>query len=101
MYRFLWRGLSVQGFVSIQKLDQGGKRGKLYDARVSTVNFCGSYTVRSRKWRESWFATGYHALSSKRDILKKVRECGVLLVGNPIQTILHMPFGSPFVGYGT
>jgi hypothetical protein len=117
MYKFLWKGLSVQGFVSIKMLHQDEIRGKVYDARLSTIHFCRSCTVRSIKWWESWFATGYHALSSKRDILKEVRKCGVLLaafsyyfenymqdvllVGNPIQAILHMLIGSPFVGYGT
>ena len=55
--------------------------------------------------------------SFPRVILKEVGKCGlllaavsycfedymqgVLLIGNPIQTILHMPIGSPLLGYGT
>jgi hypothetical protein len=60
--------------MSIQKLHQHAIRGKLYGARMSTVHFCQGCTVRSIKCWGSWFATGYHALTCKRVILKKVRK---------------------------
>jgi hypothetical protein len=79
--------------VSIQKLHQDEIRDEVYDARVSKLIFVRVVLYDPENGEEVGVLLAVIAY-----YLENYMQ-GVLLVGNPIQTILHMSIGSPFVGY--